>query len=80
MNLIFFNVYVISALLLLLFMGIDFLRVDITVDDEQGLKAGRILAGTIIILIPVANTVGCVYYFVLYFKKALDIINQDSKF
>lgn len=80
MKIIFFNIYIISALLLLLFMVVDFLINDITNDRELELKASRILFGTIVLLLPIINTLICIYYFTMYFRKVIDIVNQDSNF
>jgi hypothetical protein len=79
-KIIFFNIYIISALLLLLFMVVDFLINDITNDRELELKASRILFGTIVLLLPIINTLTCIYYFTMYFRKVIDIVNQDSNF
>jgi hypothetical protein len=74
------NVYIISVFMLFLFLVVDYLIKDITTDNEFKFKTNKFLLGIFIIVVPIINTVFCIYYMIVYFKKALLILNQDSKF
>lgn len=79
MQLFLIKIYIISIIMLLLFVAIDFLIEDIVLDRQLEIKATRILLGSALILMPIINTFYCIYYATIYYEKTLSLLIAYKK-